>query len=93
MPPVTSVEGALKKATETAEGKVLVVGYSPTGGGHTARTLNIVHQGLEEGHLKEGDCVVFHAPEVWEGQRRAEVGKLMKTLKEKKDQCCCGTSR
>lgn len=83
MPPVETVEAALKKATETADGKVLVVGYSPTGGGHTARTLNIIHQGLEDGHLKEGDCIVFHAPEVWEGQRRPEVTKLITALKDK----------
>jgi len=52
---------------------VLVVGYSPTGGGHTARTLNIVEQAMKEGSLPEKSVVVFHVPPHWEGTPRPEL--------------------
>lgn len=59
------VANALKMSAETDGAKVLLVGYSPTGGGHTARTLNIVRAAIESGQLGEGSTVVFSVPEAW----------------------------
>ncbi|MBP2199878.1 hypothetical protein [Pantoea cypripedii] len=53
--------------------KILVVGYSPTGGGHTARTLNIVEEALNSGSLPEGSLVFIHVPPVWEGTPRPQL--------------------
>lgn len=64
------------------QNQVLVVGYSPTGGGHTARTLNIVTEAVTRGSLKAGDAVVFYVPPHWEGTPRPAIlasvaGKLL----------------
>lgn len=64
------------------QNKVLVVGYSPTGGGHTARTLNIVTEAVAQGSLKADDAVVFYVPPHWEGTPRPAIlasvaGKLL----------------
>lgn len=64
------------------QNQVLVVGYSPTGGGHTARTLNIVNEAVAKGSLKAGDAVVFYVPPHWEGTPRPAIlasvaGKLL----------------
>lgn len=59
------VANALKMSAETEGAKILMVGYSPTGGGHTARTLNIVRAAIESGQLAEGSTVVFSVPEKW----------------------------
>lgn len=64
--------------------KVLVVGYSPTGGGHTARTLNIVQEAISQGSLKNGDAVILYVPPRWEGAQRPEqLTNLSKELTDK----------
>lgn len=60
--------------------KILIVGYSPTGGGHTARTLNIVKHALNSGTLPAGSQVWFHVPPHWEGTPRPT---LLKTVVSK----------
>lgn len=63
--------------------KVLIAGYSPTGGGHTARTLNIIYHALKQGSLSAGDQVYFHVPPHWEGtQRPALLENLANKLVE-----------
>ncbi|NDO82781.1 hypothetical protein CJP72_18990 [Citrobacter sp. NCU1] len=64
--------------------KVLIVGYSPTGGGHTARTLNIVQKAISQNTLKEGDSVILYVPPRWEGNQRPEqLIKLSEELTKK----------
>ncbi|QUG76196.1 hypothetical protein GKQ23_14835 [Erwinia sp. E602] len=61
--------------------KILIVGYSPTGGGHTARTLNVVEHALQRGSLPAGSQVYFHVPPRWEGTPRPALLEILaKTL-------------
>ncbi len=73
-----AVETAIKSANH-----LLVVSYSPTGGGHTGRTFSIIEQAMADGHLAKGDTVVFHCPPKWEGLERDDInqitGKLQKS--------------
>lgn len=66
-----SIKKALTQTAEKPDAKFLAMGYSPTGGGHTARTLNIVQRALDLGHLKAGDTVIIHAPRPWLTHPRA----------------------
>ncbi len=68
--------------TDHEQNQVLVVGYSPTGGGHTARTLNIVIEAVAQGTLEAGDTVIFYVPPHWEETPRPALlasvaGKLL----------------
>ncbi len=60
--------------------KVLVLEYSSTGGGHTARSLDPIIKARQDGTLKEGDSVVVLAPPRWPED---EDGKQIKTLHQK----------
>jgi hypothetical protein len=60
-----TVSDALKTVASNKK-KVMVVGYSPTGGGHTDRTLDIV----KAADLPEGSAVVLHVPEKWDHKER-----------------------
>lgn len=53
--------------------KILIAGYSPTGGGHTARTLNIIEHALKERTLSAGSQVYLHVPPHWEGTQRPSL--------------------
>lgn len=69
------------KTVSNSTDRVLIVGYSPTGGGHTARTLNIVDEALTRGSLSAGSQVFFHVPPHWEGTPRPVLlGKLADKL-------------
>lgn len=70
-------QAALKNAE-----KVLVMEYSSTGGGHTARSLDPVLLAAREGAYKAGDCVVVLAPPRWESDRN---GGKVNTLHDKAD--------
>ncbi|MGL4860191.1 MAG: hypothetical protein ACRC5A_10740 [Enterobacteriaceae bacterium] len=59
------INSALQRTAQTPEAKCIVVGYSPTGGGHTARTLNILKMALENGKIPQGSTVIFHVPPSW----------------------------
>lgn len=73
---------ALEESTQGKDTKILVLGYSPTGGGHTARSLDIVHEAIESGQLPPKSMVVMHVPEKWEGQTRpAVLSKLVDALR------------
>ncbi|KAB8065250.1 type 1 periplasmic-binding domain-containing protein [Janthinobacterium violaceinigrum] len=72
--------GTMLNKSET----ILVVGYSPTGGGHTGRSLDIVQEALNEGSLKDGDTVILHVPSKWNGKERPDsLEVLAKQLKDK----------
>jgi len=62
--------------------KVLVLEYSSTGGGHTARSLDPVMVAAKSGTLKQDDCVVVLAPPSWESDRN---GGKVNTLHDKAD--------
>lgn len=71
------------KSVSNDGNKILIVGYSPTGGGHTARTLNIIEHALKQGELSAGSQVYFHVPPHWEGtQRPALLENLANKLVE-----------
>ncbi len=42
--------------------KIIIVGYSPTSGGHTARTLNVVEHALKQGSLSVGSQIYVQVP-------------------------------
>lgn len=44
--------------------KIIILGYSPTGGGHATRALEIVIQALRDGHLKKDDVIILHLPNI-----------------------------
>ena len=50
--------------------KLVLVSYSPTGGGHTARLLNIIHMALETHSLPQHSMVILHIPCIWENTPR-----------------------
>lgn len=61
--------------------KLLIVGYSPTGGGHTGRLLQIIDHALLQDTLSKDSIVIFHAPPAWENiQRRGELQTLANKL-------------
>lgn len=60
--------------------KILIVGYSPTGGGHTGRTFSIIDTAIVNGHLKSGDTVVLHCPPIWEKMDRRDIDNLTTRL-------------
>lgn len=61
--------------------KLLIVGYSPTGGGHTGRLLQIIDHALQQDTLPKDSIVIFHAPPAWENvQRRGELQTLANKL-------------
>jgi hypothetical protein len=64
------VSEALRTTAATPNAKVLVMGYSPTGGGHTGRTLDIVQQALAEGTIGTHSTVILHVPSKWNNQAR-----------------------
>jgi hypothetical protein len=67
-----SIAEALQRTVNTKDAVVLMVGYSPTGGGHTGRTLNIIDLALKDNDLKPGSTVVFHIPSIWNNKGRPE---------------------
>ncbi|NVE00144.1 hypothetical protein HUX62_19185 [Massilia sp. BJB1822] len=77
------ISNVLKNSAE--KGNILVVGYSPTGGGHTGRSLNIVHKALKENKLDKNSTVILHAPSKWMGKkdRPQDLAKLTVALQEK----------
>jgi hypothetical protein len=83
-PHAKEIGDALRKTAGDPNARFLAVGYSPTGGGHTGRTLNIVERALNAGHLKKGDTVIFHAPRPWlHHPRAAGLDDLAQKLKDK----------
>ena len=76
------IKHAVMQSLNTKGALVLAVGYSPTGGGHTARLLNVVHEAVRQGTLPAGSTVILHVPEQWEGQPRpAALRQLADKLK------------
>ncbi|CNF47272.1 Uncharacterised protein [Yersinia similis] len=75
-------DGPSSSTTEDSQKtKVLVVGYSPTGGGHTGRTLDIVKYALAQGTLDEYKLVVFYVPPHWEAKDRPKgLNNLAKNI-------------
>lgn len=59
---------------------MLVLEYSSTGGGHTARSLDPIIKAHQDGTLQAGDSVVVLAPPRWPED---EDGKQIKTLHQK----------
>ncbi|NOH72246.1 hypothetical protein F0225_12990 [Vibrio pectenicida] len=60
-----TISDSLRQTAQIENAKCLIVGYSPTGGGHTGRTLNIVKMALEKNKLPHGSSVIFHVPPAW----------------------------
>lgn len=80
------VKTALTRAAHGRDTTILVAGYSPTGGGHTARMLDIIEMAAERGTLASGSTVVLHVPEKWERNdnpvaRPDELETLANTLR------------
>ncbi len=66
-------EKAIVAALTDAEKKgapVLVLGYSPTGNGHTPRCLNVAVMAADKASLVPGSVVVLHVPQKWTGKDR-----------------------
>ncbi|TPG59301.1 UDP-N-acetylglucosamine--N-acetylmuramyl-(pentapeptide) pyrophosphoryl-undecaprenol N-acetylglucosamine transferase [Ewingella americana] len=57
--------------------KLVLVSYSPTGGGHTARLLNIIHMALETHSLPQHSMVILHIPCIWENTPRPVALKTL----------------
>lgn len=79
------VKTALKQAARGRDTTILVAGYSPTGGGHTARMLDVIEMAAERGTLAQGSTVVLHVPQKWEKNgnpvnRPDELENLASTL-------------
>jgi len=82
-PDAKAIGDALNASIEDKDSHILVVGYSPTGGGHTARLLNIVHAAIDSDKLTQGSTVILHVPEKWQSQARpAALSDLAKALLE-----------
>ncbi|CNH72552.1 hypothetical protein [Yersinia pekkanenii] len=74
-------DGSSRSTTEASpEKNILVVGYSPTGGGHTGRTLDIVRHAIEHGTIDKNYLVILYVPPLWDKKERPEI---LKTLIEK----------
>jgi hypothetical protein len=65
------IMSALNRTRDTEGASFLAVGYSPTGGGHTGRTLDIVQHALDEGSLKRDSTVILYAPIPWNNNPRS----------------------
>ncbi|MCS2160977.1 hypothetical protein MUU47_07515 [Scandinavium sp. H11S7] len=77
------IKNALGKFKQNPSAKFIVVGYSPTGGGHTGRLLNIIEMALEKKALQADSIVMFHIPCPWEGTPRSPlISALAKKLVE-----------
>ncbi|AYN27492.1 hypothetical protein D8682_11195 [Buttiauxella sp. 3AFRM03] len=75
------ITATVKKYISNPSAKLIIVSYSPTGGGHTARLLNIISMALEKKSIPEDSIVMFHVPCPWEGTPRSPlVANLAKTL-------------
>jgi len=72
--------GAIRKTSESSEAKILIVGYSPTGGGHTNRTLDIVRMAVERGSIPQNSTVILHLPPKWLNTNRPESLTALSTL-------------
>ena len=67
-----AIAQALKNTINTPNAKILVTGYSPTGGGHTDRMLNVIDKAIVEAdHLPANSTLIIHVPEAWDGKPRA----------------------
>lgn len=75
---IQSEENILKALNEA--NKVLVVGYSPTGGGHTARTFSIIDQACNDHHIGKGDTVIFTCPPAWGSSQNRELDNIVSRL-------------
>lgn len=71
------VQDVISKAS-----KVLVIGYSPTGGGHTGRIFSIIEQAIEDGHVNKEDVLIFHCPPKWENTDRPELNRITTILEK-----------
>lgn len=82
-PAAQQIRTALSEVKSNKDGKVLMFGYSPTGGGHTGRTLNILEESLKNKEFKEGDVVIAHVPSKWNGKERpAQLASLAKSFSD-----------
>jgi hypothetical protein len=75
-------ESAIVRIIENAP-KIFIIGYSPTGGGHTNRTFNILREALRLGKLPTNSLVIFHCPPIWNGQTNTAINEIVKELKQK----------
>lgn len=64
------ISQALAHVRDNEDAKLLMFGYSPTGGGHTGRSITILEESLKEGDFNRGDVVVVHVPSVWNNRPR-----------------------
>jgi hypothetical protein len=77
---IKSVLNAIDKSNNP-KARILVVGFSPTGGGHTKRCLEVVRKAVESGELAPGSTVVMQVPQKWQGNKRSpELNELAKNL-------------
>lgn len=54
--------------------KIVILGYSPTGGGHASRALEIVIQAVRDEHLKKDDVVILHLPNIHNAEPKFNPG-------------------
>lgn len=79
------INASIRKLKQDASAKLIIVSYSPTGGGHTARLLNIITLALEKKSIPEDSIVIFHVPCPWEGTPRSPlVASLARKLVSQK---------
>lgn len=76
------IKAALEKVAANEDAKLVMFGYSPTGGGHTGRTLNILEEWVKDKEFKKGDVLVAHVPSIWNGKPRPkQLADLARNLK------------
>jgi len=80
--PICDNAGIVKEMLNQAN-KILVTGYSPTGGGHTSRLFKVIEQAVLDGHLCKNDVVIFHCPPQWEDTINTEINKISKSLHDR----------
>lgn len=79
----TQIRQALANVKNHDDAKVLMFGYSPTGGGHTGRTLNILEESLKARVFKKNDVVFANVPSIWNNKPRpAQLGALLASFKQ-----------
>ena len=71
------INTSIRKLEQDASAKLIIVSYSPTGGGHTARLLNIITLALEKKSIPRDSIVIFHVPCPWEGTQRSPMGAAL----------------
>ncbi|AEG94112.1 hypothetical protein [Ramlibacter tataouinensis] len=71
-PSAEHVRKALKHSATAKDTVILACGYSPTGGGHTARCLDVIQASIDKGHVKPGSTLIFNVPQIWEGKPRSK---------------------